>query len=104
MIEVYISLGAGVLVLLVLSLIKLSIWKKEKKTIFTVHFFSDNNIIKSCKYSKGEFVSFFIPEKNHYIFEGWFDNEEFTSSPITYYMIYNCDKSFYAKWKKDENN
>jgi uncharacterized repeat protein (TIGR02543 family) len=100
MIGVYISVGAGLLVLFILSIIKITIWIKEKRTIFTIYFLSDNTIIKSYKYKKGEFVNFYIPEKNQYIFEGWFDNENFTSSPVEYYMVYNCDKSFYAKWKK----
>lgn len=51
-------------------------------------------------YTYGTEVTLPIPEKEGYIFCGWYDNEQFTGTAVT--SISNTDtgdKTYYAKWK-----
>ena len=63
------------------------------------------------KYFKGESVNFYsgssdyelpVPHKEGYHFLGWYDNPEFTGSPITYIEKGSYEnKTYYAKWKQN---
>jgi RecA-family ATPase len=63
-----------------------------------IYFVIDDESTLTKQLRKGEFVDFFIPKKSNKRFAGWFDNEDLKGVKITYYMVYDTDKKFYAKW------
>ena len=96
--EYIIGFGLGVSVLVILSIVKLNIYKKNKNSFFSIYFVIDDESTLTKQLRKGEFVDFFIPQKSNKRFAGWFDNQELKGVKITYYMVYDTDKKFYAKW------
>lgn len=96
--EYIISFGLGVSVLIILSIVKINVHNKNRTTFFTISFVIDDESTLTKQLRKGEFVEFFTPEKVNRKFEGWFDNEDCEGSKFTYYMVYDTDKKFYAKW------
>ena len=97
--EYIISFGLGVSVLIVLSIIKINIHKKNRNSFFTISFVSDGESTVNKQLRKGDFVDFFVPKVDNRRFAGWFDNEEFQGEKVTYYMVYDTDKTFFAKWE-----
>lgn len=93
-------IGAPIEIIIALS-IKSGIKKKEKKSTHIALFYSDDNLLLKKEYSKGEFVNFFTPDKENFVFCGWYDNPEFSGKVYTYFMVYDRDVSFYAKWEKN---
>ncbi len=60
-----------------------------------------NKVVLSYTYGKG--LELPLPEKEHYVFEGWYDNEEFDGEPVTEISKETTgDKSYYAKWRVQE--
>ena len=60
-----------------------------------------NKVVLSYTYGKG--LELPLPEKEHYVFEGWYDNEEFDGEPVTEISKETTgDKLYYAKWREQE--
>ncbi len=60
-----------------------------------------NKVVLSYTYGKG--LELPLPEKEHYVFEGWYDNEEFEGEQVTAISKEETgDKSYYAKWREQE--
>ena len=55
--------------------------------------------VGAIKASEGENVTLPAPEREGYAFEGWFDNESFTGSPVQSVKA-SANVTFYAKWAK----
>ncbi len=96
--EYIISLGLGFLVLIILLIVKLTISGKNRNSYFTIYFVIDDKTTLTKQLRKGDFVEFFTPEKANRRFEGWFDNEDCKGVKVEYYMVYDTDIKFYAKW------
>lgn len=97
--EYIISFGLGITVLLILSIIKLNIHQKNRNTIFTISFVIDSELTIEKQLRKGEFVEFFVPNQLNRRFLGWYDDDIFSGEKVTYYMVYDKDKKFFARWE-----
>lgn len=72
---------------------------KGCKNKYKVTFIINEDETISNQIQRGEFVKFFSPQKTGKEFLGWFDNKECNGKNITYYMVYDKDVFFYAKWR-----
>ena len=64
-----------------------------------------NNASNPDQYTVGEVVVFADPTYTGYTFDGWYNNPEFTDSPVTGIAADETgDKTFYAKWIKTVSN
>lgn len=92
------ALIPAIALLLVLIIVKSNTIIKNKKTSIKVTFVIKKDDVKIEELKKGKFVNFFIPKYKNKDFLGWYDNDKFDGKPITYFMAYDSDVAFYAKW------
>ena len=61
----------------------------------------DDETVSTLTHKTGTATVLPVNSKEGYVFEGWYDNREYTGSPITQVTGDNKgDKIFYAKWTK----
>lgn len=74
--------------------------------------YNDHTVLEGIwKYFKGDSINFYsgssdyelpIPHKDGYHFLGWYDNADFTGTPITYIEKGSFEnKTYFAKWKQN---
>lgn len=70
---------------------------------YTISFISDDSVVATKKYNVEKSVDFDNISKQHYVFKGWYDNENCLGESVTKLSVGNFgDKSFYAKWSAVE--
>jgi uncharacterized repeat protein (TIGR02543 family)/LPXTG-motif cell wall-anchored protein len=68
---------------------------------YTVTFWSNGSIYQQGDYPYTSVVSFpEEPTREGYYFAGWYDNAEFTGSPVTSITVNSSDNDYYACWKR----
>ena len=75
---------------------------KGYKNKYKVTLIVDEKKSLTNEMQKGKFVDFYTPKKDGKKFIGWYDNENCEGKSINYYMVYDIDVTFYAKWDNDE--
>jgi uncharacterized repeat protein (TIGR02543 family) len=84
------------MLVLCLSLTLLTACKPEAQE-FTVSFDSDGgSVISSQTVEKGESINLPVPEKQGFVFDGWYENELKVATPF----VVNKDTSLKAKWNQ----
>ena len=63
-------------------------------------FYDDETLIQTLTVEEGKTISFPLPEKDGYSFEGWFADGNFVSSQQTYTPYYST--AFYARWCRND--
>lgn len=70
---------------------------------YTISFISGASVVTTKKYNVEKSVDFDSISKQHYVFKGWYDNENCSGESVTKLSIGNFgNKSFYAKWSAVE--
>lgn len=70
---------------------------------YTISFMSGGNVVTTKKYNIENSVDFDNIARQHYIFNGWYDDENCSGESVTNLAVGNFgDKSFYAKWSAVE--
>ncbi|HBW05331.1 MAG TPA: hypothetical protein DEF02_01885 [Clostridiales bacterium] len=70
---------------------------------YTISFISDDSVVATKKYNVEKSVDFDNISKQHYVFRGWYDNENCSGESVTKLSVGNFgDKRFYAKWSAIE--
>ena len=70
---------------------------------YTISFISVGNVVATKKYNVEKSVDFDNISRRHYVFNGWYDNENCSSESVTKLSVGNFgDKRFYAKWSAVE--
>lgn len=70
---------------------------------YTISFISGASVVTTKKYNVEKSVKFDAVSKQHYVFEGWYNNENCSGDSVTNLAVGNFgNKSFYAKWSAVE--
>ncbi len=70
---------------------------------YTISFISDDSVVATKKYDVEKSVDFDDIARQHYVFNGWYDNEKRLGKSVTNLAVGNFgDKRFYAKWSAVE--
>lgn len=70
---------------------------------YTISFISDDSVVATKKYDVEKSVDFDNISKQHYVFNGWYADENCSGESVANLAVGNFgDKSFYAKWSAVE--
>ena len=77
-------------------------WTEDVREKYTVKFVSNGGInIADASVAEGDSLTLPKQERNDYVFDGWFDNEQCTGTALGATITPTASITLYAKWSKD---